>query len=352
MDSEDNSYEMCSGSNTCILTRITPLAQELNCLDKTCIADICVNQIRRMVHAKWVSLYFLDEGSDILHLVRHNHPYLINNIVSLNQNAPSAMVKAVRSKELIVIGGQKCNKGPRVGQNERQYAGNYKTTNCIIAPLICQGSVVGVLNLSEKENAGQFTEGDIALIELCRQLVGASVGNVKLFEKTQYQARTDGLTNLLNHKTFYEVLEKELRRSQRYGGIISIIMVDIDNLKPINDQYGHRAGDLAIKHVARCLVSCIRKIDTAARYGGDEFSVILPNTPQDKAVIVAQRMVETVSEKPIVWEKSKISVSISIGVGTYDVTFSPEEITRHSDEALYAAKLSGKNTIEIFRNKQ
>ena len=192
----------------------------------------------------------------------------------------------------------------------------------------------------------------MAIIELFRQLLGASIGNIKLFEKMQRQAQTDGLTGLMNHRTFYETLEKELRRSQRYGGLISLIMVDVDNLKKINDTLGHRAGDLAIKTISRKISECIRNVDTAARYGGDEFAVILPNTSLADAVVVAERMVQTVASTHINWEGEPIKLSISAGVGQYDGNFCPEDVTNHSDEALYRAKQSGKNRVHVFETAE
>ncbi|GAI86790.1 unnamed protein product, partial [marine sediment metagenome] len=215
-------------------------------------------------------------------------------------------------------------------------------------PLICQDRVVGVLNLADKMDGSHFESGDIALIELFSQLVGASIGNIKLFEKIQRQAATDGLTGLVNHKTFYEILEKELWRSRRYGGQISLIMVDIDNLKKINDDYGHRAGDKVIKEISKRIKECIRQIDTAARYGGDEFAVILLNTSLIDASVVAKRMLDAVSRIPMACNKEKIALSISVGLGQYDAEASPEDITSRSDKALYAAKQAGKNTVRIF----
>jgi diguanylate cyclase (GGDEF)-like protein len=207
-----------------------------------------------------------------------------------------------------------------------------------------------VLNLADKMDSDRFRSDDVALIELFSQLVGASIGNIKLFEKIQRQATTDGLTGLVNHRTFYEILEKELWRSRRYGGKISLIMIDVDNLKKINDAYGHRAGDKAIREISRRIKECIRQIDTAARYGGDEFAVILINTSLEDAIIVAQRMVDAVANSQTTWQKEQIPLSISVGLGQYDAETSPEDITSRSDQALYLAKQAGKNTVRIFES--
>jgi len=345
-NSEDTGNAAHSGVS--LLEQITPLARQINCLDIERIANVCIKNIPNLVGARFASLYILDETNNILHLQKYNHPFLINKIVSINQNPPSPMVIAVRSKKLIQVQNIDTHKMPIIRRSQRAFAENYDTNSCIIAPLICQDRVVGVLNLADKMEGESFGCDDIALIELFSQLVGASIGNIKLFEKIQRQATTDGLTGLANHRTFYEILEKELWRSRRYGGQISLIMVDIDNLKKINDGYGHRAGDKVIREISRKIRGCIRHIDTAARYGGDEFAVILPNTSLADAVVAAERMVDAVSDSPITWEKERIALSISVGVGQYDAENSPEDITSRSDEALYTAKQAGKNTVRIF----
>jgi diguanylate cyclase (GGDEF)-like protein len=335
-----------------LLEQVTPLAREINSLDIERIADVCVKSIPNLVGLRFASLYVLDETNGILHLLKHNHPFLINKIVSLSQNPPSPMVMAVRSKELILITNIDTHKKPAIRKSQRVFAENYKTKNCAIVPLVCQDRAVGVLNLADKMEDDSFSSEDIALIELFGQLVGASIGNIKLFEKTQRQATTDGLTGLINHKTFYEILEKELWRSRRYGGQISLIMIDIDDLKKINDAYGHRAGDKVIREVSRRIKECIRQIDTAARYGGDEFAVILPNTSLSDATVVGERMVEVVSRTPTTWQKEQIPLSISVGLGQYDADSNPEDITSRSDQALYTAKQAGKNTVRAFEPDQ
>ena len=335
-----------------LLEQVTPLARQINCLDIDRIADVCVKRIPALVGVRFASVYMLDETNNILHLHKHNHPFPINQIVSLNQTPSPLMVMAVRSKELILVPDIDTHKKPIIRKSQRAFSKNYRTKNCAIVPLLCQDRVVGVLNLADKTDCDHFSSGDTALIELFSQLVGASMGNIKLFEKIQRQATTDGLTGLVNHKTFYEILEKELWRSRRYGGRISLIMVDIDNLKNINDVYGHRAGDKVIREVSKRMKECIRQIDTAARYGGDEFAVILLNTSLDDALVVAERMVEAVGNSPVTWDKQQIVLSVSVGLGRYDADITPEDITSRSDKALYTAKQAGKNTVRIFEPAQ
>lgn len=332
-----------------LLEQVTPLARQVNCLEIDSIAQVCVRQIPSLICARFASLYVLDEANAILHLHGSNHPFAINKIVSLNHRPAGLMVMAARSREFIIVKDIDTHASPVIKRSQRPFAGNYSTGNCIVAPLVCQDKVVGVFNIADKQAVEGFNCEDVALVELFSQLVGASIGNIKLFEKIQHQATTDSLTGLVNHKTFYETLEKELWRSRRYGGQISLIMIDIDNLKTINDTFGHRAGDRVIKTISRQINECIRQIDTAARYGGDEFAVILPNTSLADTIFVAERMVEATAQTPVYWEKQPISLSISVGVGQYDANSSPEDMTNRSDQALYTAKKAGKNTVRIYQ---
>lgn len=333
-----------------LLEQVTPLARQINSLDIERIALVCVTNVPEIVACEFASLYALDEANSILHLVRHNHPFPINKIVSLNQTPSSPMVLAVKSKELILTGNIDTYAKPVIKRSQRPFAKNYNTTNCAIIPLICHDRVVGVLNLADKTDVCGFTREDIALIELLGQLIGASIGNIRLFEKIQRQAMIDGLTGLMNHRSFYEALEKELWRARRYGGTISLIMADIDNLKQINDTHGHRAGDKVIREISRRIKECIRQIDLAARYGGDEFAIILPNAGIEEAVLVSQRIVEIANCNPITWQREHIELSISAGVGQYGPDTNPEDITSRSDRALYQAKQAGKNTVRIFES--
>jgi diguanylate cyclase (GGDEF)-like protein len=125
-------------------------------------------------------------------------------------------------------------------------------------------------------------------------------------------------------------------------------MADVDHFKPVNDTFGHRAGDAAIKQISRHLSACIRQIDIAARYGGDEFAFVLPNTALEDAVTVAERMVKAVAETPIIFEDKELRLTLSVGVGQYGGdNCSIADVTKTTDLALYAAKLAGRNTVRI-----
>ena len=204
------------------------------------------------------------------------------------------------------------------------------------------------MNLADKTDDTIFDSAkDLPPVELLCEIIGSAMANIKLYEKVHRQARTDGMTGLINHNTFYNELNKEVTRSCRYGGNLSLIMIDLDNLKKINDEYGHRAGDAVLLDVTRHITYCIRETDIAARYGGDEFAIILPNTSLSDALIVAQRILEMVAGNPVTIDNQQINASISIGLGQFQSNHTTEDFMRESDTALLEAKNTGKNRIHI-----
>lgn len=161
-------------------------------------------------------------------------------------------------------------------------------------------------------------------------------------------AQIDELTGLWNMRMFNRLAEKELKRSSRYRRPFSIAMIDADNLKSVNDTYGHWAGGLFIQHLANCLRKHMRESDVLARYGGDEFVVLFPETDSGEAREALDRLRETIRSSPLQIEGSAISITVCIGVATYpehgdDV----QKVLRKADAAMYRGKETGKNRVEI-----
>ncbi len=161
---------------------------------------------------------------------------------------------------------------------------------------------------------------------------------------------TDGLTGLNNHRHFQVKLLDEMTRAQRQLNIVSLVMIDIDNFKDINDTYGHLIGDAMLRAVAGLIFESSRKTDTVARYGGEEFSVILPETDLQRAAIFAERVRKRIEGYMIVVNNIKIRVTVSMGISVYDPSknkLDKDELVRAADKALYNSKKSGKNKISI-----
>lgn len=170
---------------------------------------------------------------------------------------------------------------------------------------------------------------------------------VRATELLKQQATRDALTGLFNRRVANETLDSEIRRASR-GGVFSIVLFDIDHFKKVNDTYGHDAGDAVIKSVAKAILSCCRDIDKAARFGGEEFLLILPDTDTQGAQQMAERLRKTIKEQRLILASGKrLGVTSSFGVATYtpDAGLSAEGLLKLADEALYTAKQAGRDRV-------
>jgi diguanylate cyclase (GGDEF)-like protein len=163
---------------------------------------------------------------------------------------------------------------------------------------------------------------------------------------------TDGLTHVANRRRFDEKLQDEWKRAQRHGHPLSLLMLDIDHFKRVNDELGHLVGDDCLTEVAAlCAAEVQRSGDLLARYGGEEFIILLPATPEEGAVRVAERVRQAVARSPVYSNERVAPVSLTISVGVAcvvpDPDMEPQELIRQADEALYSAKESGRNRVMV-----
>lgn len=170
-----------------------------------------------------------------------------------------------------------------------------------------------------------------------------------LLENLQRLALTDGLTELYNSRHFYNQLELEVNRSNRYKHPLSLLLMDIDNFKKYNDTYGHLAGNDVLIRLGQIITFCLRKMDTAYRYGGEEFTVILPETNDEEAVNVAERIRSSIESHKFSPEPGKVaSVTVSIGVTDYCPDEDMASFVKRADKAMYITKKQGRNKVSLL----
>lgn len=163
-------------------------------------------------------------------------------------------------------------------------------------------------------------------------------------------AYRDALTGLYNHRYFQEIMASELERAERDKHPVSLMLIDIDYFKNINDKFGHPAGDHVLREIAETMVELVRNGDIVARYGGEEFAIILPETAVSSAKVLAQRVRRGIEQSKIQYEKHSIPVTISCGISSCDFNnsiMSRSAFMKHSDQALYRAKENGRNRVEM-----
>jgi two-component system, cell cycle response regulator len=228
-------------------------------------------------------------------------------------------------------------------------SGSESIRSLIIIPIMNDKNRVSALVSVESNKPNQF-QGEMETILFT--LVGntaVALTRARLYRQMELLAITDGLTQLINHKHFQVVLEKEIERSKRYKRPVSLLILDIDHFKSVNDNYGHPVGDLVLKEIARSIKEMLRVNDTAARYGGEEFAVIIPENDEKRALLTAERIRKIVEQKVIQSGADQVRVTISIGCASFPtLALTQKELIERADKALYYSKETGRNRVSVF----
>ena len=215
----------------------------------------------------------------------------------------------------------------------------------IVAPLLNINRIIGLLVVHQCDAARTWRSGEIQLVAAIADQLALAVTQASLFAQVKYQAITDGLTGLYNHVYFQNRLAEEIKVADRKGLPCSLLMLDLDLLKLINDKYGHPVGDAAIRQVALALKTLLRSGDTAARYGGEEFAIILPETSLLEAALIGDRLCTHIANATV---PGLGQITISVGAASYPrQAKDAAELISKADQALYEAKKSGRNQIWI-----
>ena len=215
--------------------------------------------------------------------------------------------------------------------------------------LATRGTCLGLVAVAA-ERAAAFAPEEVQLLRILCNQAAVALENARLFQQAQFLATRDGLTGLLNHRSFYQRLEEEIARSKRHSIPLSLVILDTDCLKRLNDRYGHLIGDELLRVFARLIANGVRRGDVVARYGGDEFAILLPHTTPEAARALCERLRRRIESYEFSVGEQLEQIGASFGVAGFDPLVDAAdstEVVRRADEALYKAKTGGRNRIEI-----
>lgn len=218
-------------------------------------------------------------------------------------------------------------------------------------PLIRHDEFIGLMTI-DNYNPYAYTQEDASLALSFANSAAIVIENARLFEQTQQMALTDTLTGIYNRRYFYELAQKEFSRSKRYQSPMSVILIDIDHFKNVNDHYGHLAGDQVLMQFVQRIQEELRTSDILARFGGEEFIILLPETNLGDATQVAERLREVTAQYPFLLVTAQAFITISLGVSCFRfTTLSLDHLIDESDKALYEAKQFGRNRVRTWQHK-
>jgi len=225
---------------------------------------------------------------------------------------------------------------------------HFKTRSILCAPLISRGRTIGVVQVINRRG-GRFTQADLDLLLTLVEPCAIAIENAILFQRTEQLTITDDLTKLFNSRYLNVYIGREIKRCKRHGIPLSIIFLDLDGFKSVNDQHGHLAGSRTLTEVGGILAEAVRESDILARYGGDEFVVVLPETPPGGALVIAERIRRAIASHPFLREEGlEARISASFGIASYpDHALTPEGLIQKADQAMYRVKEKDKNGIEV-----
>ncbi|MDD4600575.1 hypothetical protein SDC9_06098 [bioreactor metagenome] len=321
------------------LYRITSIVQR-TVNEREVLGEI-LDGITRELGFSNVAIMLLDDNTNELRVTAFRGQFDPSIKVRLGQGITGTVAQ---SRELIYV--------EDVSNDPRYIESRHKCMSEVAVPLIVQDRVVGVLNI-EMDDGRTLQTYDLDLLRSLASQIAITIAHANHVAAVEMQAITDGLTGLYNYRYFRAMIDQEFKRALRYKRPLSLIMMDIDYFKNYNDRNGHRAGDEALRVISRIISNHCRDVDFAVRYGGEEFAIILPETKGEEAVILAERLRQSIADHCFNNEELQPNgnVTISIGVASYpNDACSVEELIDHADSSLYQAKIC-RNMVVIYNKK-
>jgi diguanylate cyclase (GGDEF)-like protein len=310
------------------------------------VTEITALQMRDLTRAEMAVIYRLEEDGVTLiasPLFARAGPRELALTLKAGEGAAGRLVQRRRplrlgAQALARIPGEAFDR--RAGTHTRSYLG---------APLISRGRVIGAVELRNRGDGGAFGAEDQRALLGMVEPAAIVIDNALLFQRSQELSVTDDLTKLFNSRYLNDTLAREIKRARRYGAQVSLIFLDLDGFKTVNDQHGHLVGSRTLIEVGQVLREAVREIDVVSRYGGDEFTVVLPQTGPEGAYTIAERIRQAIAAR-VFMERAgiKVHLTASLGVASFPKPCdSPEELIQAADRAMYAVKAGGKDGVGV-----
>ncbi len=333
----------------CVLNILKAISAERRAHD---ILYVFVEQVARVIGVDRCSVVRVWTGDPKGHVLASHEDASVHDVAIELDKYPE-LVRAMELHERVVI-----NDAARdpITQRHAEALEKAGIASLIVIPIVLHDQMVGSLFLRAARRRGGFNTREVSFFEIVASAAANALERAHLFESIQRAnerlerlAITDGLTGLHNHRYFRERLDEEFQRAKRYGTPLSCLIMDVDNFKKINDTFGHLQGDSVLKELSRITAQGIRTTDIAARYGGEELVVIMPQTGRSGAEAQAERLRVTIARNAFGGLPQGHSVTVSIGVAAYDsATMADcEAMIGAADAALYTAKRNGKNQVVV-----
>lgn len=234
----------------------------------------------------------------------------------------------------------------RIAPFRSQVLSGYNILSLFYIPIHYSENLLGLLVGFKGAVQANWNRVNEAFMKSVADQIASGVTNARLYARVQRQATTDGLTSLFNHRTGQEKLTEQMRMAERYQRNLSVLMVDVDHFKQINDNYGHPVGDTVLRAVAKLIKGNCRDVDIPIRYGGEEFMLVLPEVSREGAHVVAERIRRSLAAEVIMHEKLSLSVTASLGIATFpDDAEDQHVLLELADKALYLSKRLGRNQV-------
>ena len=310
------------------------------------ISAVLVDRLSSVFSIDYFTLFLYDQDKRKLNLMCHNHPEI--------ESSFSIPLSSSPIMEAAVLRGQYIREQDFSTSSYYRGADNplFKKGYFVSIPLMIEKEIVGVLNIND---VGQdsFDVGDLDFILKLSEFIAMSISNAVLYEQANKLAVTDGLTGISNRQSVEKSLQIEFERSKRYNSPLSLILLDVDHFKDVNDTYGHQKGDEILIAFAALLKKACRTNDIAARYGGEEFLMILPQSNAQGAFKIAERVREEMMKISFTGNESNFAVTVSCGVAEFNKDCeSINELITVADRALYEAKNGGRNKTILGKGKK